>query len=236
MIPSPLRPHTTIVLAMTVDGKIADFSRSPARFGSMADRQHLETQMAQADAVLFGAGTLRAYGTTLSVTHPELLSLRQSRAQPPQPIQMVASRSGQLDPQWRFFTQPVPRWLITTPQGGEFWQTRREFDQILTCESINNTLPWIDVLKNIFHSGIHRLAILGGGELIASLLMADCLDEVWITLCPFIYGGHQSPTPVGGQGFLAKMAPRLELLSATTVDQEVFLHYRFLHSRTTELT
>ena len=55
-----VRPHTTVVLAMSADGKIADVKRSPARFGSAADKAHLEKQVAQVDAVLFGAGTLRA--------------------------------------------------------------------------------------------------------------------------------------------------------------------------------
>lgn len=37
---------------------------SPARFGSSADKAHMEEQIALADAVLFGAGTIRAYSTT----------------------------------------------------------------------------------------------------------------------------------------------------------------------------
>jgi len=37
------RPHTTVVLAMSVDGKIADFRRSPARFGSLVDNTLGET-------------------------------------------------------------------------------------------------------------------------------------------------------------------------------------------------
>ena len=35
------RPHTTVVMAMSADGKIADVRRSPARFGSLADKAHL---------------------------------------------------------------------------------------------------------------------------------------------------------------------------------------------------
>ncbi|MDR9405249.1 MAG: dihydrofolate reductase family protein, partial [Halothece sp. Uz-M2-17] len=56
------RPHTTVVLAMSADGKIADTARSAAEFSSHIDRAHLERQVAKADAILFGAGTLRAHG------------------------------------------------------------------------------------------------------------------------------------------------------------------------------
>ena len=68
--------HATVILAISADGKIADAVRSPARFGSAKDKAHLEQQVAASDAVLFGNGTLQAYGTTMRVISPELLSNR----------------------------------------------------------------------------------------------------------------------------------------------------------------
>ena len=106
------KPHGTIVLAMSADGKIADVRREPARFGSAADKAHLEKQIAIADGVLFGAGTLRAYGTTMPITNPELLQQRESDGKPPQPVQILVSQSGNIDSSFRFFQQPVPRWLL----------------------------------------------------------------------------------------------------------------------------
>ena len=111
------QPHTTVVLAMTADGKISDRLSSAARFGSSNDKAHLEQQVARADGVLFGAGTLRAYGTTMSVTNPTLLQQRKERGQQPQPAQIVVSASLDFNPQWRFFQQPVPRWLITLAEN-----------------------------------------------------------------------------------------------------------------------
>lgn len=210
---------------MSVDGKIADATRSPARFGSSADKRHLEEQVAQADAVLFGAGTLRAYGTTLRVTSADLLQQRQTQAKPPQPIQIVCSPSGSLDPQLRFFQQPVPRWLITTPIGASTWRDKQVFERILTTEA-NPELNWSHVLETLFNANIQRLAVLGGGELVASLLAVDAIDELWLTICPLVLGGRTAPTLVEGAGFAATIAPRLELLEMRSLDQEVFLHYR----------
>ncbi|WP_138497824.1 RibD family protein [Nostoc sp. PA-18-2419] len=115
------RPHTTVVLAMSIDGKIADFRRSPARFGSRADKAHLEKQIAASDAVLFGAGTVAAYGTTLTVTDPTLLQHRAQWVKPPQPVHIVITRSGTLNPEIKFFKQPVKRWLLTTTAGAVSW-------------------------------------------------------------------------------------------------------------------
>ncbi len=215
---------------MSADGKIADVKRSPARFGSAQDKQHLETQIAQADAVLFGAGTLRAYGTTLRITDPLLLQTRARQGKPAQPIHIVCSRSGQFDRQMPFFRQPVPRWLLTALMAANQWQQGQEFDQVLTYPEQAGAIDWAATLVQFKAEGIDRLAVTGGGELVAGLLAADLIDEIWFTICPLLLGGATAPTPVAGHGSLAAMAPRLELLSSEVKGQEVFLHYRRLRS------
>lgn len=220
------RPHTTAVLAMSVDGKIADFKGSPARFGSATDKAHLEKQIAFSDGVLFGAGTLRTYGTTLRVSQIHLLEWRERQQKPSQPIQLVCSRSGNFDPELRFFQQPIPRWLLTTASGAAFWQNRPEFEKILVFETQNREIDLPAVFWHLKTLGLTNLAILGGGNLVASLIAADLIDELWLTVCPLILGGSSAPTPVEGAGFLEKLAPHLQLLTVEKVEQEVFLHYR----------
>jgi 5-amino-6-(5-phosphoribosylamino)uracil reductase len=219
-------PSITVVLAMSLDGKIADASRSAARFGSSRDRQHLETQIAAADAVLFGAGTLRSYGTTLSVSSPDLLAQRQQQGKPPQPVQIVCSRAADIPSDLPFFTQPVPHWLLTTAAGAKRWQDRPGFDRILTAESNTGELDWNAALHQLATEHLHQVAVLGGGELVASLSAANLIDDLWLTVCPLILGGQTAPTPVEGLGFPESLAPRLELLSVEAIDQEVFLHYK----------
>ncbi len=224
------RPYTIVVLAMSVDGKIADQVRSPARFGSAADLAHLERQIAQTDGVLFGNGTLNAYGTTLSVSSEELLQQRQQQGKPPQPVQIVCSGSGKINPNLRFFKQSVPRWLLTTEIGEK--KVREEqiisFERILIAEMFKEKINWINTLQQFSELGLQKLAVVGGGQLVGSLIECDCIDEVWLTVCPLILGGVHAPTPVEGNGFLADVAPRLELLEVKPVEQEVFLHYRLL--------
>lgn len=223
------RPHTIVILAMTADGKIADRQRSAARFSSAADKMHLERQIALVDGVLFGAGTLRAYGTTLAVSDRELLALRAQQQKPPQPIQIVASASAKIEPNLRFFRQNVPRWLLTTAKGALLWQNEG-FERLLVVkeELAKNELKidWIDALAQLKKIELHTLAILGGGELVASLLEIDAIDEFLLTICPTIFGGATAPTPVGGVGFLERQARQLELLTVDRIDDELFLHYR----------
>ncbi|MEG5057278.1 dihydrofolate reductase family protein [Microcoleus sp. A2-C5] len=248
------RPYATVILAISADGKIADKVRSPARFGSANDKAHLEQQVAANDAVLFGNGTLQAYGTTMRVISPELLKQRELAGKPPQPVQIVCSRSHQFDPNLRFFQQPVPRWLLTAEgeegergRGGEgesqtpsnslipsssfllpssFFLLPSMFDRTIHAKTTDGEIDWIDAFQQLASLGIKRLAILGGGKLVASVVAAGLVDELWLTVCPLILGGVDAPTPVEGKGFLADVAPKLELLAVKQVGQEVFLHYR----------
>jgi 5-amino-6-(5-phosphoribosylamino)uracil reductase len=219
------RPKITVILAMTADGKIADKMRSPARFGSSADKIHLETRVSLADGVIFGAGTLRAYGTTLSVTNPQLLQERKLRSQSPQPVQIVVSATGNLDPELRFFKQSVPRWLLTTDLGANAWLNREEFTKVIIVRQDKNTIDWLETLEHLARLGLRKLAILGGGELVASLLAVNVIDEFWLTVCPFILGGSNAPTPVGGIGLIQSQCQKLQLLEVKQIESEIFLHY-----------
>lgn len=209
---------STLVLAMTADGKIADGGRSAAKFSSPQDFRHLEEQVAQADAVLIGAGTLRIHGTTMRVLDSELIQARVQRGQTPQPIQIVCSRSGNLDPDLKFFRQLVPRWLLTAAniQARGFERVLQIADQ----QGIDWPRAWVE-LRSL---GIDQLCILGGAEIATALWEQDLVDELQLTVCPLIFGGATAPTPCMGQGLA--IPRQLKLIEAKSVGQEVYLHYR----------
>jgi 5-amino-6-(5-phosphoribosylamino)uracil reductase len=219
---------TTLVLAMTADGKISDVGKSPPTFGSARDYAHLEEQMAVADAILVGSGTLNDGGNAVLVAKPELVADRLDRSQSPQPIQIICSRTGKIDRDLPFFSQPISRWLLTTQVGSRDWVDLSKFDRVLVCETTDGDIDWEVVTNKLTKLGIEKICFLGGAELAASLFAANFIDELWLTVCPFIYGGSTAPTPVSGVGFSPELAPRLELLSVDRVSQELFLHYRVL--------
>ena len=228
------RPQTTVILAITADGKIADRENAPARFGSRVDQAHLEEQIHLVDGVLFGANTLRAYGTSMSIRNPKLIQARSDRNLPIQPIHIVASASGNLDKNFKFFQQPIPKWLLTLPENIHDWQNNNLFEQILTAEvlasndqdnKLGDRFDWQSILTRLKELGINKLAVLGGSTLVSSLLAINAIDEIWLTVCPFIFGGTKTLTPVGGLGWLQSEAIELNLLEVKQIGQEVFLHY-----------
>ncbi|MFN5513668.1 MAG: RibD family protein [Cyanobacteriota bacterium] len=217
----------TLVLAQSADGKISDFQRSPARFGSPADRVHLEKQISEVDGVLIGAGTLRAYGTSLPLGEV-WQNRRRGQNLPPQPLHLICSRSADLDPRLPFFQQPLPRWLLTLnpegwPDGGDY---PRHFERVLIFPPEGENLPWSLILPKLKALGLNRLAVLGGAELVTSLVAGDWLDEIWLTVCPYLLGGTTAPTFLEGSGFTEAQARHLQLLEVEQRDDEVFLHYQ----------
>lgn len=237
------RPQITVVFAITADGKISDAHGSPGRFGSPADRAHLEKQVAQADAVLMGAGTLRSEGLAMPVLSPELIQGRVDQGKPPQPTQIICSASGAIDPGYGFFRQAVPRWLLTTEAGSRQWLDRwsasgdsedpfphskaaNGFDRILLGPLGDRDFQWPEILAQLAQEGIQQLAVLGGGNLVGSLLSMRAIDHLWLTVCPLLVGGAAAPTPMDGVGLPLHGAQWLNLVSAEAQGQEVFLHYQ----------
>ena len=219
------RPHVTAILAMSADGKISDTHRTAARFPSATDQRHLEQRLATADAPLFGAGTLRAYGTTALIKQPALLATR--RKQSPQPIHIVCSPSGDLDPTAQFFSQSVPRWVLTTPAGAEPWLGQSGFDRVWVApKASTGDYDWIQILHELHTLDIHQLLVMGGGQLVERLMAADLIDELWLTICPLVIGGAAAPTPCDGDGFSLDKAPKFTLSSNQPIGDEVFLNYQ----------
>jgi 5-amino-6-(5-phosphoribosylamino)uracil reductase len=210
--------RSTLVLAMTADGKIADGDRSAAKFSSPQDLRHLEEQVAQADAVLIGAGTLRIHGTTMRVLDPELIQSRIQRGQSPQPIQIVCSRSGDLNSDLKFFRQPVPRWLLTSAVHAD-----ERFDRVLQINH-GQDIDWPRAWLALAGLGIETLCVLGGSEVATALWEQDLIDEFQLTICPLIFGGATAPTPCMGIGLAHPQ--KLELISNKSIGQEIYLHYR----------
>jgi 5-amino-6-(5-phosphoribosylamino)uracil reductase len=182
----------------------------------------LETQAAQQQALIMGAATLRAYGTSLRIRDPELIQRRTAQGLSPQPLTIICSDSGDIPEDLPFFRQPLTRWLWTTPKGSQIWQNRTGFEDIWVAADWD--LP--ARLARLRSLGIERVGLLGGGRLLGAFLQAGALDELWVTLAPVLLSGYaDAPASIEGwqvQGSL----PQLELLECRRGSKELFLRYR----------
>ena len=91
--PTPSRPFVRLVLAISLDGRLAPPPGGAAQLGGEGDRRALEHALAWGDACLIGAGTLRAHQCTCLIRSPQLLEQRRSEGRAEQPVAVVVSRS-----------------------------------------------------------------------------------------------------------------------------------------------
>ena len=204
-------PRLRLVLAVSLDGRLAPPEGGPAAIGGRGDRRVLEEALAWADGALLGAETLRLHGSTCLIHAPDLLERRARRGLPPQPLALVASRSGRLPIELPFFAQPVERWLLRAQASGQ--DEAMDALQALSGEAAPSVsrmsvaqapaLPsgfarviplqsWEPALRQLAAAGVQRLVVLGGASLAASLLAENHLDELQLTLCPKLLGGGRT--------------------------------------------
>ena len=184
------RPQLRLVLAVSLDGRLAPAEGGAAQLGGSGDRRVLEEALAWADGCLIGAETLRLHGSTCLIHAPDLLEQRHLAARPPQPAALVVSRSGQIPGQLPFFQQPIDRWLLAPASAAPVPGQAPGFQRHVPLE------PWPRLLSGLAAEGLERLLVLGGAQLAASLLREALIDELQLTLCPQVLGGPHSWVPL----------------------------------------
>jgi len=184
------RPLTRLVLAVSLDGRLAPPQGGPAQIGGRGDRRMLEEALAWADAALLGAETLRRHGTTCLIHGADLLAARAAAGRSPQPLALVASRSGLIPAALPFFRQPLERWLLAPPAP------------VATASELGfqrgvELSGWPQALQELAALGIARLVVLGGAAIAGALLAEGLLDELQLTVCPRLLGGPHTWLPPG---------------------------------------
>ena len=81
------------------------------------------------------------------------------------------------------------------------------------------------VLRELGRRRFTNLLVEGGGEVLASFLAADAIDEAHVFVAPKLVGGKPAPTPLGGAG-IAQLADasRFPHTQVRVLDGDVYIH------------
>jgi 2,5-diamino-6-(ribosylamino)-4(3H)-pyrimidinone 5'-phosphate reductase len=220
------RPHISINMAMSADGKISTRRRESFSLGSSEDRRLMDTLRAQADAVVVGASTVRHDGWAIRVRTREIREKRLARGRSPHPLNVVVSRALDLPAKSQFFTHPRTERLVITTKAAPATRVRRFAKLAEVVVLPRKTIRAVDIVDTLAERGVKRLLVEGGGELNYSLFAEELVDELYLTITARIIGGGDAPTPVDGKGFLEATQKPLTLVSSRRRGDEVFLRYR----------
>ncbi len=238
------RPTIVANFVSTIDGVVA-FGTDGSSGGSEVsgfhepDRFVMGMLRAMADVVLIGAGTARAasdHEWTARHVHPpsarRYAEWRQglgiARAQP---TTVVVTASGEIAPDHPGLSAPdVPVVLVTTSAGASRLKTFAAGSNVRVEVAPNGDwIPPHALIETLDRLGARLVVCEGGPHLIADLLSADLLDELFLTLAPQL-AGRDPITPrlslVEGAAFSVAGAPWAELRSARRSADHLFLRYR----------
>jgi len=225
------RPRVVIHMAMTLDGKTATVERRPTDWTSKADKRRLIENRAAADAVMVGARTAETDRTSLSVPDERLRRARVRRGLPPHPLRVIVSGNCSFRENIRTFERQVSPVLVFTsqraPKSKLDWLARLPDVHVYVAGEWDVNVPLtLDILACDWK--VKRLQCEGGATLNWSLLAAHAVDEIHLTLCPWVFGGATAPTLAEGAGFPRSEILKAKLLRCERVGQELFLRYRIL--------
>jgi len=174
-----------LVLASSIDGRIAYPKGGKTQLGKSGDRLVLEESLAWSDGILMGGQTLRDHQSICIIKNKSLLKKRISEGKNEQPIALLASNQNSFPVNWLFFKQPVQRWILQNHDRKNEIIIPNGFDK-----KINLKFTWRDALDDLYQKGIARIVLLGGANLISAFLLEDLIDELQITMTPHLLGGN----------------------------------------------
>jgi riboflavin-specific deaminase-like protein len=188
------RPFVAMNFAATVDGR-ATIDGVSGPIGSKVDTQMLARLRTRFDAVMIGAGTMRAERYGRLINSQLTREWRERLGLPPDPLMVIVS--GHLDLPWDapLFTEGGGRVLIFTASEAEPPETATSL-RIVRHEG------FVDLAAALLHlrheHSIRALLCEGGPGLHAELEGGGLVDDLFLTIAPKLAGG-KAPRIVEGE-------------------------------------
>lgn len=212
---------------MTADGKITTREFSPINFTSREDKRHLLEQRSLGDAVLIGHSTLRRDNVRLGLPGAEMRAARVARGQSEYPLRVIVSNEGRIDPALNIFqTDFAPIVIFSTTRMPRAVQKvlREKATLHLSASASVNLRSMLEELRITYK--VKRVACEGGAALFRSLLAENLVDQLNLTVAPFLFGGSGAPTLTGLRKDFLPATIRCQLADMRVVGDECFLTYR----------
>jgi diaminohydroxyphosphoribosylaminopyrimidine deaminase/5-amino-6-(5-phosphoribosylamino)uracil reductase len=167
------RPHVTLKLAVSADGKAGLAGRRPASITGESVRDRVHLMRAMNDAILIGVGTAIADDPDLTCRLPGLAQRS--------PVRIVLDCKLRLPANGRLASTAaaVPVWVVAAPDAAAEAEAslRRMGVDVLRVPARDGRLDLAAVLAALAERGITRLMVEGGPTVAASFVTAGLVDE-----------------------------------------------------------
>ena len=196
------RPYVTWKLASTLDGRTAAADGTSRWITGPTAREAVHRLRAERDAVLVGAGTLRADDPHLAVRGVEGAT---------QPLRVVVDTRAEIEPTARVLDDAAPT-LVAVAEGADTARLTDAGVDVLALPVGERGIDPAALLAGLHARGVRSVLLEGGARLAASFVAADLVDEVVAHIAPALLGAG---APVLGDAGITTMTEALRL---TTTD------------------
>ncbi|MCX4763207.1 dihydrofolate reductase family protein [Streptomyces sp. NBC_01275] len=215
-----LYPYVLLSAAVSLDGYLDDTSPERLLLSSPADFDRVDEVRAGVDAILVGAGTIRADNPRLLVNSPERRTVRVAAGKAEYPLKVTVSGSGDLDPAAKFWHTGGEKVVYTTEKGAV---RARSLGLAADVVPLGPELDWRRLLEHLHaERGVRRLMVEGGGTIHTQLLQQGLADELQLVLAPLLVGDPDAPRLFGPGGY---QGGRLRLTETRRIEDVVLMRY-----------
>ncbi|MEW2300219.1 dihydrofolate reductase family protein [Streptomyces sp. NPDC006655] len=213
-------PHVLLSAAVSLDGYLDDTGPERLLLSSPADFDRVDEVRAGSDAILIGAGTIRADNPRLLVYSEARRAARIAAGRPEYPLKVTVTATGDLDPDAKFWHTGGDKLVCTTDSGAERAAALGIAADIVPLGPV---LDWPALLTHLHDvRGVDRLMVEGGGTVHTQLLQQGLADELQLVLAPVFVGEPKAPRLFGPGGY---QAGRLRLLETRRIEDVVLMRY-----------
>ena len=212
------RPRVIFSAAITLDGKLAS-RNGDSKLSSKIDKIRVHKLRSKVDAILIGKNTVKIDDPLLSVHNIKKKN----------PIRIILDSNATIRTSSRILKtcSKIPTIIVVTKKAQKKnLQKLEKFPvQIVVCG--NNTVSIKKLLVTLKKKGIKNILVEGGGATNWAFVKENLVDEVIITITPYLVGGMTATTLVDGDGFSTiTKSIRLKLKNVKKMKNEVVLHYQ----------
>jgi riboflavin-specific deaminase-like protein len=219
----PRRPYTLLSCAVSADGCLDDSSADRLILSGPEDLDEVDELRASVDAILVGAGTIRADDPRLLVRSPARVARRAARGAPDQPLRVTLTATGDLDPGGRFFLGPGTP-LVYCASSAVAALADRLGDAAVVVDA-GDPPSLRNVLFDLPERAVESVLIEGGSRVLRDALEGDLADELRLAVVPFFVGSAGAPRFGVPGAYPRTAADPMTLASARRVGSVSVSHY-----------
>jgi len=178
------RPHVTLKLAISADGKAGLAGRRPAVISGEAARERVFQIRAANDAILVGIGTVLSDDPQLTCRLPGMFERSPVRVVLDEDLRLPLATSVVAT------VRETPTWVFTSHRPSAIAEEilQQKGCKVFRVDDANGRLDLNQTLKKLAEQGITRCLVEGGPTVASSLVAANLVDEAILLRAEKIIG------------------------------------------------